>query len=226
MKHELMKLPYEYDALEPMMSKETLEFHHGKHHQTYVNKLNELIVGTHFEDMSLVDIIKKSEGGIYNNAAQIYNHDFFWKSLNPYNTKVSTELEHAISANYGLFEDLQKEFIAKATTHFGSGWVWLVVDEMGKLKIITTSNADTPLTLGLHPLLVCDVWEHAYYIDYRNVRPDYLKNFWKLINWNFVSENYKALRELVKPNYIDECNENSAECNYIHNLVDEERTVS
>lgn len=226
MKHELMKLPYEYDALEPFMSKETLLFHHDKHHQTYVNKLNELIIGTEFENMSLVEIIKKSDGAIYNNAAQIYNHDFFWHSLNPFNSNLSPEFEDAVSKNYGPFEDLKNEFISKATTHFGSGWVWLVVDEMGKLKVVTTSNADTPVTEGLHPLLVCDVWEHAYYIDYRNARPAYLDNFWKLINWNFVSQNYSELRDLLKPNYIDECNENSAECNYIHTLVEEERVVS
>lgn len=189
MKHELMTLPYEKDALEPLMSKETLEFHYGKHHQTYVNKLNELIAGSKHEDSSLVDIIKDSEGGVFNNAAQVFNHDFFWNGLTPNETSISKELEDAIVANFGSVEEFKTEFTNKAVTHFGSGWAWLVKDEAGKLSIISTSNAQTPITEGLTPLLTCDVWEHAYYIDCRNARPAYLENFWKLVNWDFVAQN-------------------------------------
>ncbi|RXJ86358.1 superoxide dismutase [Arcobacter sp. CECT 8985] len=189
MKHELMTLPYSLDALAPLMSKETLEFHYGKHHQTYVNKLNELIAGTKHEDSSLEDIIKDSEGGVFNNAAQVFNHDFFWNSLTPNETTVSSELEAALVENFGSVEEFKTEFTNKAVTHFGSGWAWLVKDASGKLSIISTPNAATPITEGLTPLLTCDVWEHAYYIDCRNARPAYLENFWKLVNWDFVAEN-------------------------------------
>ncbi len=189
MKHVLMTLPYTLDALEPMMSKETLEFHYGKHHQTYVNKLNEQIENTKYQDLSLLEIIASSEGGIFNNAAQVYNHDFFWNGLTPNQKAVSSKLESAISEEFTSVEDFKKEFTAKALGHFGSGWAWLVQDENKKLKIVTTANAQTPLADNLKPLLVCDVWEHAYYIDVRNARPLYLENFWKLVNWDFVEEN-------------------------------------
>jgi superoxide dismutase, Fe-Mn family len=189
MKHVLMTLPYTLDALEPMMSKETLEFHYGKHHQTYVNKLNELIENTKYQDLSLIEIIASSEGGIFNNAAQVYNHDFFWKGLTPNQKDISSKIESAISDNFTSIEEFKKEFTAKAVGHFGSGWAWLVQDENKKLKIVTTVNAQTPLADNLKPLLVCDVWEHAYYIDVRNARPSYLENFWKLVNWDFVEEN-------------------------------------
>ena len=192
MTHELMKLPFEMDALEPHMSKETLSFHYGKHHQTYVNKLNELIVGTEYENMSLENIIKTAQGPLFNNAAQIFNHDFFWKSLNPNVTKPSPELENKIIQDFGSLDTFIESFTNKAVTLFGAGWVWLVVKE-GKLEIVTTSNAGTPLTEGLTPLLTCDVWEHAYYIDYRNVRPEYLKGWWALLNWDFVSNNLKNI---------------------------------
>lgn len=189
MKHVLMTLPYELDALAPLMSKETLEFHYGKHHQTYVNKLNELIAGTKFENLSLVEIIKESEGGVFNNAAQVFNHDFFWNSLSPKQTEISSEVEAALVENFGSVENFKTEFTNKAIGHFGSGWAWLVKDNAGKLSIVSTSNAATPITEGLTPLLTCDVWEHAYYIDCRNARPAYLENFWKLVNWDFVAEN-------------------------------------
>ncbi len=189
MKHVLMTLPYELDALAPLMSKETLEFHYGKHHQTYVNKLNELIAGTKFENLSLVEIIKESEGGVFNNAAQVFNHDFFWNSLSPKQTEISSEVEAALVKNFGSVENFKTEFTNKAIGHFGSGWAWLVKDNAGKLSIVSTSNAATPITEGLTPLLTCDVWEHAYYIDCRNARPAYLENFWKLVNWDFVAEN-------------------------------------
>ena len=189
MKHVLMTLPYTLDALEPMMSKETLEFHYGKHHQTYVNKLNELIENTKYQDLSLVEIIADSEGGIFNNAAQVYNHDFFWKGLCPNQKAISSRFENIINENFTSLEEFKKEFTAKAVGHFGSGWAWLVQDENKKLKIVTTVNAQTPLADNLKPLLVCDVWEHAYYIDVRNARPAYLENFWKLVNWDFVEDN-------------------------------------
>ena len=189
MKHVLMDLPFGYDALEPHMSKETLVYHHDKHHQTYVNKLNDAIVGTKFENLDLVGIIKESDGGVFNNAAQIYNHDFFWNSITPNETKPSSELEKLLVDTFGSIDDFKTEFITKATTHFGSGWVWLVTDGAGALKIVSTVNAGTPLTDGLTPLLTADVWEHAYYIDYRNVRPDYLSHWWSLVNWDFVSTN-------------------------------------
>ncbi|KAB7888339.1 superoxide dismutase [Fe] [Poseidonibacter ostreae] len=189
MKHVLMTLPYTLDALEPMMSKETLEFHYGKHHQTYINKLNELILDTKYQDLSLVEIIVDSEGGIFNNAAQVYNHDFFWKGLTPNQKEPSSKLQSVISENFSSLEEFKKEFTAKAVGHFGSGWAWLVQDENKKLQIVTTANAQTPLAENLKPLLVCDVWEHAYYIDVRNARPAYLENFWKLVNWDFVEEN-------------------------------------
>ncbi|WP_122893222.1 superoxide dismutase [Arcobacter peruensis] len=189
MKHVLMTLPYTLDALEPLMSKETLEFHYGKHHQTYVNKLNELIENTKYENLSLNEIIKTSEGGVFNNAAQVSNHDFFWNGLTPNQTNIPSNLEDELVKAFGSVDEFKKEFTAKAIGQFGSGWAWLVQDENKNLKIITTSNAQTPIQSDLKPLLVCDVWEHAYYIDVRNARPAYLENFWKLVNWNFVEKN-------------------------------------
>ena len=189
MKHVLMTLPYTLDALEPLMSKETLEFHYGKHHQTYVNKLNELIENTKYENLPLVEIIASSEGGIFNNAAQVYNHDFFWKGLTPNYKEPTSKLQSVINENFASLEEFKKEFTAKAVGHFGSGWAWLVQDENKKLKIVSTVNAQTPLADNLKPLLVCDVWEHAYYLDVRNARPSYLENFWKLVNWEFVEGN-------------------------------------
>ncbi|MDY0322189.1 MAG: superoxide dismutase [Arcobacteraceae bacterium] len=189
MKHELMNLPYALDALEPYMSKETMEFHYGKHHQTYVNKLNELIENTEFENLNLHDIIKKADGTIFNNAAQVFNHDFFWHCLIPNQTSLSSELESILIKNFISVDEFKKEFTAKALAHFGSGWTWLIKDERGYLKIISTQNAQTPLTTNSKPLLVCDVWEHAYYIDYRNVRAKYVENFWNIVNWDFVEKN-------------------------------------
>ncbi len=189
MKHELMTLPYTLDALEPLMSKETLEFHYGKHHQTYVNNLNNLIAGTKFEESTLVEIVLGSEGGLFNNAAQVYNHDFFWNGLTPTQGTIPSNVEDVLVKVFGSVEEFKKEFTAKTIGQFGSGWGWLVQDENKNLKIVTTSNAQTPLTDNLKPILVCDVWEHAYYIDVRNARPAYLENFWKLVNWDFVAEN-------------------------------------
>lgn len=189
MKHELMTLPYALDALEPLMSKETLEFHYGKHHQTYVNNLNNLIAGTKFENSTLVEIVLASDGGLFNNAAQVYNHDFFWKGLTPTQSEIPSKVEEVLCKTFGSVEKFKEEFTAKAIGQFGSGWAWLVQDENQDLKIVTTSNAANPLTQNLKPILVCDVWEHAYYIDVRNARPKFLENFWKLVNWNFVEEN-------------------------------------
>lgn len=189
MKHELMNLPYALDALEPYMSKETMEFHYGKHHQTYVNKLNELVENTEFENLNLHNIIKKSDGAIFNNAAQVFNHDFFWQCLTPNQKHISSKLESILITNFASIDEFKKEFTAKAIAHFGSGWVWLIQNESGDLKIITTQNAQTPLTTNSKPLLVCDVWEHAYYIDFRNVRAKYIESFWNLVNWDFVEKN-------------------------------------
>ena len=188
MKHELMTLPYALDALAPLMSKETLEFHYGKHHQTYVNNLNNLITGTKFENSTLVDIILESDGGLFNNAAQVYNHDFFWNGLTPAQGAIPTTVEVVLTKTFGSIDEFKKEFTAKAIGQFGSGWAWLVKDSSGDLKIVTTSNAGCPITDGLTPVLTCDVWEHAYYIDTRNARPKFLENFWKLVNWDVVAK--------------------------------------
>ncbi len=192
MKHELMQLPYAMDALEPHMSKETLSFHYGKHHQTYVNKLNDLIVQTPYESKGLVELINIADGAVFNNAAQIYNHDFFWHSLSPKVTVPKGELKVLLERDFGSIEKFIEAFTTTAVGFFGSGWIWLVVDS-GKLKIVTTSNAATPITQGFIPLLTLDVWEHAYYIDYRNVRPDYIKGWWSLVNWDFALENLKVI---------------------------------
>ncbi|XPV70259.1 MAG: superoxide dismutase [Halarcobacter sp.] len=191
MAHELMKLPYELDALEPYMSKETLEFHYGKHHQTYVTKLNGLIEGTKYEALPLEDIIKDSDGGVFNNSAQVFNHDFFWKGLTPNGSEMPSEVESLLNEAFGSVDKFKEIFTNTAVNHFGSGWAWLVKDKNGKLEVVATPNAETPITEGLTPILTCDVWEHAYYIDTRNARPKYLENFWKLVNWDFVAQNLK-----------------------------------
>lgn len=188
----LPKLPYSMDALEPHISQETLEYHYGKHHNTYVNNLNKLIADTKFESLSLEEIIKESTGGLFNNAAQTWNHTFYWYCLSPNGGgEPSGKIAEAISKSYGSFEKFKEEFTQVAINTFGSGWAWLVQDQNKTIKIVSTSNAETPMTQGLNALLTCDVWEHAYYIDYRNARPDYLKAFWSLVNWEFVNENMK-----------------------------------
>ena len=188
---ELPSLPYAQDALEPHISKETLEFHYGKHHNTYVVKLNGLIDGTADADKSLEDIIKSSSGGVFNNAAQIWNHTFYWNSLSPNGGgEPSGAVADAINSAFGSFEEFKAKFTDSAVNNFGSGWTWLVKNADGSLAIVNTSNAATPLTdEGVTPLLTVDVWEHAYYIDYRNVRPTYMEAFWKLVNWEFVAAN-------------------------------------
>lgn len=190
---ELPPLPYAKDALAPHLSVETLEFHYGKHHQTYVTNLNNLVPGTEFEGKSLEEIVKKSSGGIFNNAAQVWNHTFYWNSLSPNGGgQPKGDLAAAIDAKFGSFAAFQEEFAKCAVTTFGSGWAWLVKNADGSLALVSTSNAGCPLTTGQTPLLTCDVWEHAYYIDYRNARPKYLEAFWALVNWNFAAENFAA----------------------------------
>ncbi|MEO8202927.1 MAG: superoxide dismutase [Betaproteobacteria bacterium] len=189
MPFELKPLPFPIDALAPHISKETLEYHHGKHHRAYVNKLNELAKGTEFESMALADVVKKAKGGIFNNAAQIWNHDFYWNSLTPKSAKPSGKLAQAIDAAFGSFDEFEKKFKTSCTTKFGSGWTWLVKGKDGKLAIKNSDDADNPLLWDETPLITCDVWEHAYYIDYRNERPKYVDNFWQLANWDFAARN-------------------------------------
>ena len=191
MNHELPVLPFDRDALAPVISAETLDFHYGKHHQTYVTNLNNLIPGTEYESSSLEDIIRSADGGIFNNAAQVWNHTFYWNCLSPTGGgEPSGSLADAITARFGSFDGFRETFIKSATTNFGSGWTWLVKSTEGELDIVNTSNAANPMTDGLIPLMTIDVWEHAYYIDYRNARPKYLDEIWKIINWEFVEANF------------------------------------
>ena len=193
MTHALPALPYAMDALAPTLSQETLEYHYGKHHQAYVTNLNNLIPGTEFESMSLEDIVMKSSGGIFNNAAQVWNHTFYWNCLSPNGGGAPTgALAAAIEAKFGSFEEFKKQFNQSAATNFGSGWTWLVKNADGSLEIFNTSNAGTPMTSGKQALLTLDVWEHAYYIDYRNMRPKYLETMWNIVNWDFVAANFAA----------------------------------
>ncbi len=189
---ELPKLPYEMNALEPYISQETLEYHYGKHHQTYVNNLNNLIAWTELESKSLEEIIKNSEGGIFNNSAQVWNHTFYWNCMAPNaGGNPVGEIAELIDRDFGDFETFKEKFSTSAATNFGSGWTWLVKTLDGKLEIVNTSNAGSVLTTENKPLMVIDVWEHAYYIDTRNARPKYIENFWNLVNWDFVNENLK-----------------------------------
>lgn len=191
MAFDLPPLPYEMDALEPQISRETLEYHYGKHHQAYVTNLNNLIANTEMEKMTLEEIIKTSDGGIFNNAAQVWNHTFYWNCLSPNGGgEPKGKLLQAINESFGSYDKFKEQFTKTAITTFGSGWAWLVKNPDGKLEIISTSNAQTPLTSEKIALLTCDVWEHAYYIDYRNLRPKYLEAFWNLVNWDFVAANY------------------------------------
>lgn len=190
MAHELPALPYANDALEPHISAETIEFHYGKHHQTYVTNLNNLIKGTEFENASLEDIIMKASGGLFNNAAQVWNHTFYWNCFSPNGGgEPGGALANAINETFGSFADFKEKFTTSAATNFGCGWTWLVKNKDGKLEIVNTTGAGTPMTDGRTALLTVDVWEHAYYIDYRNARPKYLEHFWNLINWDFVASN-------------------------------------
>ena len=191
MAFELPALPYAKDALAPHISEETLDFHYGKHHNTYVVNLNNLVEGTDMASMSLEEIVMNSEGGVFNNAAQVWNHTFYWNCLSPNGGGAATgAIAEAINAAFGSFEDFKKAYTDACITNFGSGWTWLVKNAEGKLEITKTSNAGCPLTEGVTPLLTCDVWEHAYYIDYRNARPAYVDAFWNLVNWDFVNANF------------------------------------
>ncbi|MEN3297784.1 MAG: superoxide dismutase, Fe-Mn family [Burkholderiales bacterium] len=192
MEHKLPPLPYPKDALQPYISAETMEYHYGKHHQAYVTNLNNLIKGTEYENMPLEEIIKKSSGGVFNNAAQVWNHTFFWNCMKPSTGAAPAPtgpVADAINAKWGSFDKFKEEFSKSAVGNFGSGWTWLVKKGNG-VDIVNTSNAGTPLTGNDKPLLTCDVWEHAYYIDYRNARPKFVENFWNLANWDFVAKNF------------------------------------
>ena len=185
----LPELPYARGALAPHMSEETLDFHYGKHHNAYVEKANGMIEGTEFAKASLEEVIKASSGGLFNNVAQIWNHSFFWNCLTPNAAAPSAELRSALESAFGSVDDFKAKFTDTAATTFGSGWAWLVKTADGSLDIVSTSNAGTPMTSGQTALLTADVWEHAYYIDYRNARPKYLEAFWNLVNWDFVERN-------------------------------------
>jgi Fe-Mn family superoxide dismutase len=191
MEHTLPPLPYPKNALAPTMSEETLEFHYGKHHQAYVTNLNNLIKGTEFENMSLEEIIKKSSGGVFNNSAQVWNHTFFWNCMKPNGGGAPAgAVADAINAKWGSFDKFKEEFQKSAVGNFGSGWTWLVKKTDGSVDIVNTSNAGTPLTTENKALLTVDVWEHAYYIDYRNARPKFVESWWNLVNWDFVNQNF------------------------------------
>ena len=189
MAYELPKLPYDMDALQPYISKETLEYHYGKHHAAYVNNLNKLVGGTEFDGASLEDIVKNASGGIFNNGAQVWNHTFYWNCMSPEgNREPSGALLNQIKSDFGSFEEFKDKFSTAAATLFGSGWAWLVKTPAGKLDIIQESNAGNPLRVGLEPIMTCDVWEHAYYIDKRNRRPAYIDDFWNLVDWETIGK--------------------------------------
>jgi superoxide dismutase, Fe-Mn family len=191
MAFELPALPYAKDALAPHISEETLDYHYGKHHNTYVVNLNKMIEGTDMANMSLEEIINNSDGGVFNNAAQVWNHTFYWNCLAPNAGGAATgAIADAINSKWGSFDAFKEAFTDACITNFGSGWTWLVKNAAGDLEIVKTSNAGCPLTDGVTPLLTCDVWEHAYYIDYRNARPGYVGAFWNLVNWDFVNQNF------------------------------------
>lgn len=223
MEHILMDLPFDKHALEPEISAETLEYHHGKHHQGYVNNLNNLIKGTAFEEMHLEDIITHADGGIFNNAAQVFNHDFYFNGISGKETAPSHDLLELINRDFGSLETLKKSFLETAAKLFGSGWVWLSLNDGEVLEIEAHSNAGNPLLNGHTPLMTCDVWEHAYYIDYRNARANYLEKWWELINWDFVSQNLTKFEE-KRSDHINTCNDNSELSEYIDELEKTEHT--
>jgi Fe-Mn family superoxide dismutase len=193
MSFSLPNLPYAIDALAPTISKETLEFHYGKHHKAYVDKLNQLLEGKPQAKMTLEEVIMTSEGGVFNNAAQIWNHTFYWNGLKPAGGgDPKGAMLEAINKSFGSFEKFKADFTDKALTQFGSGWAWLVKKGDGSLAVTQTPNADLPMKHGQKALLTCDVWEHAYYIDYRNLRAKYVESFWSLVNWDFVQQNLES----------------------------------
>lgn len=193
MSFTLPQLPFAKDALVPHMSVETFDYHYSKHHNAYVTNLNNLIKETKFEKMSLEEIILSSEGTMFNNAAQVWNHTFFWSCLSPKGGEPTGTLKDQIIQAWGSYEAFKEAFTKSAVANFGSGWTWLVKNKSGKLEIINTSNAQTPMTSGSHAILTVDVWEHAYYIDYRNERPRFLNAFWSIVNWDFAEQNYKKV---------------------------------
>lgn len=199
MKFELPSLPFAKEALEPYISRETLEYHYGKHHKAYVDKTNQLIQGTEFERMTLEDIIRKSTGPLFNNAAQAWNHAFYWNCLvpNARYRKPQADLAKAIEKSFGSLDQFHEQFSKAAVGQFGSGWAWLIRNKDGSLSIETTSNADTPIRSGKAALLTCDVWEHAYYIDYRNDRPKYTQQFCSVLNWEFAEANFKNYKQIA-----------------------------
>lgn len=216
MPFKLPELPYSKDALAPYMSQETLEYHHGKHHNAYITKTNELVKGTHFEKMDLKSIVMNAEGELFNNASQAWNHDFFWKCLTPPKDVRPNQSEgptgkilELIKERWDDFATFKQEFSKLAVSNFGSGWTWLVENDQRELEIRNTSNAQSPLLLNLNPLLTVDVWEHAYYIDYRNLRPDYLGAFWNLANWDFANQNLKMAKDDVKNKTFGDYMENN-----------------
>ena len=191
MAFKLIDLPYMQNELEPSISENTIQFHYGKHHQTYVNKINDLVKGTEFENASLETIIKEADGGIFNNGAQVWNHTFYFRSFSPKGAEEPQgKLSRAIERDFGSFIKFREEFSKAASTLFGSGWVWLVTDNKGVLDIHQESNAGNPLRRGLTPILTIDVWEHAYYLDYQNKRPDYIDSFWKILDWPVIEDRY------------------------------------
>jgi len=191
MAFKLPELPYAVNALEPVISEKTINFHYGKHHQAYVNNVNNLIEGTEFENASLEEIIQKADGGIFNNGAQVWNHTFYFMQFSPDGKKEPVgELKAAIDAKYGSFDAFKEAFSKAAATLFGSGWAWLVVNAANELEIVQTSNAGNPMRDGMNPLLTCDVWEHAYYLDKQNARPKYIEEFWTILDWEVISKRF------------------------------------
>lgn len=222
----LPQLPYDKKALEPVISEVTLDFHHGKHHATYVTNLNNLIAGTPNEGKSLGEIIRSSEGGLFNNAAQVFNHTFYWNCLAPKKSEPSPALKAAIESTFGSMESFKEQFSKAAIGQFGSGWAWLSRERSGQIVIEATGNADTPIRHGRTPLLTCDVWEHAYYIDYKNARPKYVESFWNIVNWDFVSANYDKA-PVAAVGLDAPCNgADDALCQFVDALQDAERTGS
>ena len=209
MTHTLMKLPFDENALEPHISKETMQYHHGKHHAAYVNNLNRLIKDTEFAEMTLEEIVRKSDGPIFNNASQVYNHNFYFNGISGTKSIPSYTLSEQIERDFGSMEQFKEQFLQTAASLFGSGWVWLSINKEDKLIIEAKSNADNPIVDENRPLLTCDVWEHAYYIDYRNARAEYLEKWWELVNWDFVSDN------LADHLYVEfPCDEYSGACEF------------
>jgi len=223
MTHTLMDLPFNENALEPYISKETLQYHHGKHHAGYIKNLNRLIEGTKYENLNLEEIIVSSDGGIFNNAAQVYNHNFYFRGMGSKITAPSKNFLALLNRDFASIEAFKEIFLETAAGLFGSGWVWLSLDSSGSLILESFSNAGNPLVSGHTPLLTCDVWEHAYYIDNRNARADYLAKWWKLIDWDFVSQNLEAFTE-SRHGFIDPCNDNSDLCDYVDSIEKNEHS--